>query len=133
MKQARLCLLYSLFAVLATGINLAVQALVVFLYHGAYVIELSILAGTASGLPVKYLLDKRHIFVYKSRNLSHDGYLFFLYSFTGVFTTLLFWGVEYLFQWIFGTDGMRYIGGAIGLMLGYIIKYHLDKRFVFIN
>ncbi len=133
MKQARLSILYIIFAILATAVNLLVQMLVVYLYQGHYYIELSILAGTASGLPLKYLLDKRHIFAFKSRNISHDGHMFFLYSFTGVFTTLIFWGVEYSFQWIFGTDLMRYIGGALGLGLGYILKYHLDKRFVFVR
>lgn len=56
----------------------------------------------------------------------------FLYTFTGVFTTALFWGIEFGFQSLFGTDAMRYLGGAIGLTLGYIIKYRLDKRFVFV-
>jgi len=28
---------------------------------------------------------------------------------------------------------MRYLGGAIGLTLGYVIKYRLDKRFVFVT
>jgi hypothetical protein len=28
---------------------------------------------------------------------------------------------------------MRYLGGVIGLAIGYLTKYHLDKRFVFIN
>lgn len=134
MKQtARISILYGLFAALATVVNLAIQALVVYLYKGIYVIELSILAGTASGLPVKYMLDKCHIFDFKARNLSHDGQMFFLYSFTGVLTTILFWGIEYSFQWIFGTDLMRYIGGAVGLSFGYFIKYHLDKRFVFVD
>jgi hypothetical protein len=26
---------------------------------------------------------------------------------------------------------MRYLGGVIGLTIGYLAKYHLDKRFVF--
>ena len=49
----------------------------------------------------------------------------------GLFTTFVFWGVEFAFQYVFGTDGMRYLGGAIGLTIGSIIKYKLDKRFVF--
>lgn len=134
MKQgALLCFLYSLFAAIATAANLLAQAIVVFLSHGPYAIELSILIGTMTGLPVKYLLDKHYIFVFKTRDVSHDSQVFLLYTFTGVFTTLLFWGVEYYFQWLFGTDMMRYFGGAVGLMLGYIIKYHLDKRYVFIS
>ena len=65
-------------------------------------------------------------------NLAHDGRMFMLYSGMGVLTTLLFWGVEYAFHLVFGTDTMRYLGGAIGLTAGYVIKYHLDKRFVFV-
>ena len=26
---------------------------------------------------------------------------------------------------------MRYLGGMIGLAIGYLTKYHLDKRYVF--
>jgi hypothetical protein len=28
---------------------------------------------------------------------------------------------------------MRYIGGVLGLSIGYYIKYQLDKRFVFVD
>ena len=51
----------------------------------------------------------------------------------GVFTTAIFWGTEYAFHLIFTTDAMRYIGGVLGLTIGYYIKYQLDKRFVFID
>lgn len=129
----RIAFLYSVFAALATAANLATQAFVIWVYAGTYAIELSILAGTAAGLPIKYILEKRHIFEFESESLKHDGKLFFMYSFLGVFTTALFWGTEFAFHWIFGTDLMRYLGGAIGLTLGYIIKYHLDKHFVFVN
>lgn len=129
---ARITFLYSVFAVLATAANLATQALIILVYTGTYAIEISIIAGTAAGLPIKYVLEKRHIFAFESDSLKQDGKLFFMYSFLGVFTTALFWGIEFLFQWFFATDMMRYIGGAIGLTLGYIIKYQLDKRFVFV-
>lgn len=130
---ARIAFLYSVFAALATAANLATQAFVISVYSGAYPIELSILAGTAAGLPIKYILEKRHIFEFESESLTHDGKLFITYSLLGVFTTAIFWGTEFAFQWIFGTDFMRYLGGAIGLTLGYMIKYHLDKQFVFVN
>lgn len=129
---AHIAFLYGAFAALATLANLGTQALAIWLYQGAYAVEISILAGTAAGLPIKYVLEKRHIFGFQADNLAHDGKLFVLYSFMGVFTTALFWGIEYAFQWLFGTDAMRYLGGAIGLTLGYVIKYHLDKRFVFV-
>ncbi|HMU91334.1 MAG TPA: GtrA family protein, partial [Pseudomonadales bacterium] len=31
----------------------------------------------------------------------------------------------------FATKEMRYLGGIIGLAIGYLAKYHLDKRYVF--
>lgn len=130
---ARLAVLYAVFTAIATAVNIGFQALVIWVYHGLYAVPLSILVGTAAGLPVKYVLEKRHIFGFQSDNLAHDGRLFVLYSFMGVFTTALFWGIEYAFHLIFGTDAMRYLGGVIGLTLGYVIKYHLDKRFVFVN
>lgn len=130
---ARLAVLYAVFAIIATAANIGCQALVIWVYKGPYAVPLSILVGTAAGLPIKYVLEKRHIFSFESDNLAHDGRLFMLYSFMGVFTTALFWGVEYAFHHVFGTDAMRYLGGAIGLTVGYVIKYHLDKRFVFVS
>ena len=134
MKTAtHIVVLYSLFATLATAANLGAQALVVWFYHGPYSVEVSILIGTAAGLPVKYLLEKKHIFEFEADNLAHDSWLFILYSLMGVLTTLLFWGTEYTFHWLFASDSMRLLGGAIGLTAGYVIKYHLDKRFVFVR
>ena len=130
---ARLALLYALFALIAIAVNIGCQALVIWIYKGVFAVQLSVLVGTAAGLPVKYVLEKRHIFGFESRNLAHDGRVFMLYTFMGVFTTALFWAIEYGFHVAFGTDTMRYLGGAIGLTIGNIIKYHLDKRFVFIN
>ncbi len=49
----------------------------------------------------------------------------------GLVTTMIFWGFEYGFHLIFESKKMRYFGGIIGLAIGYFIKYHLDKRFVF--
>jgi hypothetical protein len=49
----------------------------------------------------------------------------------GVVTTAVFWGFEFGFHHIFQTKEMRYLGGIIGLVGGYLIKYHLDKRYVF--
>jgi putative flippase GtrA len=130
---ARIAVLYAVFAVLATAVNIGSQALVIWLYHGAYAVPLSVLVGTAAGLPVKYVLEKRHIFSFEADNLAHDGRMFVLYSAMGVLTTALFWGMEWAFHVAFGTDAMRYLGGVIGLTLGYVIKYHLDKRFVFVK
>lgn len=128
---ARLAVLYAVFALTAIAVNIGCQAIVIWIYNGAYAVPLSVLVGTAAGLPVKYVLEKRHIFGFKSKNLAHDGRVFMLYTFMGVFTTVLFWGIEWGFHVVFGTDTMRYVGGAVGLTIGNIIKYHLDKRYVF--
>lgn len=134
MKGAvRIALLYVAFAIIATVANLGCQALVIWLYKGLFAVPLSIVMGTAAGLPIKYGLEKRYIFGFESDNFAHDSQIFMLYSFMSVFTTALFWGIEYAFHNAFGTDAMRYLGGAIGLTLGNIIKYYLDKRFVFVR
>jgi len=125
--------LYIAIALLSIGIKLAVQMLSVSLYQGAFFIEASILAGTAAGMPIRYVLEKIYIFRFRSDNLWHDSRLFFLYTLMAVFTTLIFWGVEYLFHWQFDSDAMRYLGGFIGLSLGFLIKYQLDRRFVFVS
>ena len=131
-QSTRLVALYAVFSGIAILINLGTQALSIAIYSGAYGIALSMGAGTGAGLLAKYVLDKRHIFAYESDNLAHDGRLFILYSMMGLVTTALFWAVEYAFQWLFGNNAMRYLGGGIGLLLGYAIKYRLDKHFVFV-
>jgi hypothetical protein len=128
---ARVAAAYAAVAAIATAVNIACQALAILLYHGPFNVAASVIAGTAAGLPVKYLLEKRHIFGFEADDWAHDGRLFVMYVFLGIFTTLLFWGIEYLFHAAFRSDAMRYLGGAIGLALGSFIKYHLDKRFVF--
>ena len=129
----RLPLLCGLFAGIAMASNLAAQALVMYFDNNSHAMLLSMLVGTGVGLVTKYILDKHYIFIFKAENLAHDGKLFFLYSVMGIVTTALFWIIEYGFHWIFATELMRYIGGAIGLIMGYLIKYRLDKQFVFVN
>ncbi len=107
--------------------------LVVKIYTGPYSIMVSIVAGTGIGMIVKYLLDKRYIFKYRTVNLIHDGQTFFLYGTMGVFTTLIFWVAEWGFYWLFENKELRYIGAVIGLIVGYFVKYRLDKRFVFVE
>jgi putative flippase GtrA len=128
-----IAVLYTLFAAFSTAINIGAQMASIWAYTGPYTVEVSILIGTAAGLPLRYLLEKRYIFAFKSNNIKHDGQLFVLYSFMGVFTTAIFWGVEYAFHLIFATDTMRYVGGVIGLAIGFYVKYQLDKKFVFIS
>ena len=129
----KIAVLYSLFAVLSTAINIGSQMLSIWIYKGPLAVEISILVGTAMGLPLRYFLEKRYIFNFTSKNLVHDGKLFFFYSAMGVITTLIFWGTEYAFHLIYDNDFMRYLGGIIGLSIGFYVKYQLDKRYVFVN
>lgn len=130
-SAAHIALMYALVSAIATAANIGTQVLCNWVYSGPYGIELSVLAGTAIGFPIKYVLEKKHVFHFKANDLAHDTRLFVLYGFLGVFTTLVFWGIEFAFHRMFQTDVMRYVGGALGLTLGSFIKYHLDKRFVF--
>jgi putative flippase GtrA len=132
-KALTIALLYTVFASLSTVINIGSQMLSMAIYVGTYAVEISILVGTATGLPLRYLLEKRYIFNFKSRNIKHDGQLFLLYSFMGVFTTAIFWFTEYVFHLSFTDDLMRYVGGVVGLSIGFYIKYRLDKKYVFMS
>lgn len=127
----RLALVYAMLALLSIAANIGTQDVVVHLYHGSFAVVLSVFMGTGVGLVVKYVLDKRYIFGFKADNVAHDGRIFVLYTLMGVFTTSIFWGFEFAFHHVFATDGMRYLGGVMGLVIGYFLKYELDKRYVF--
>lgn len=127
----KVALLYSLFAIVAIFINILAQDISNHLYTGLFSTFVSIIVGTAAGLVVKYILDKKYIFKYKAENVKQDGKVFILYTAMGIVTTVIFWGFEFGFDAIFHTKQMRYVGGIIGLIIGYVCKYYLDKRFVF--
>jgi len=124
-------LLYTLFAVAATLANIASQELTLLAYRGTQALILAIMVGTAVGLVTKYLLDRRYIFRVADRPLNKDSTQFLAYTFTGLFTTVIFWGTELAFDMIFATREARYTGAVLGLACGYIIKYQLDRRYVF--
>ena len=126
----QLILRYTAFAVFATLANLAIQRIALEATGGRYVPAL--IAGTLAGLVVKFALDKRWIFYDDRGKLGVETRKFGLYALTGVGTTAIFWGSETLF-WIVGeTQKMREVGAVIGLVVGYVIKYQLDCRFVFV-
>ncbi|WP_085907149.1 GtrA family protein [Kiloniella majae] len=128
-----LLLSYSLFAVFATIANIVSQDLFLRFYSGPFALVLSIGVGTGVGLVTKYLLDKRYIFRYRTSGIGHESKIFMLYTVMGIFTTAVFWAFEFGFHFIFDDKMMRYLGGVIGLGIGYWIKYQLDKRYVFIS
>ena len=132
-SMVTIAVLYTLLAVFSTTINIGSQMVAIWAYSGPFAVEVSILIGTAAGLPLRYLLEKRYIFAFQSNSMKHDGQLFVLYSLMGVITTAIFWSIEYAFHLIFATDMMRYLGGLIGLAIGFYVKYQLDKRYVFVS
>ena len=133
MTRSELVLRYAVFAALSTTANLTTQWVVMQTWTGPWRVALAVLAGTAVGIPIKYVLDKRYIFFFAPASMREDGRVFVLYLAMAVVTTLVFWGTELVFHVLVGTDGGRLVGGALGLAAGYLLKYELDRRFVFVE
>jgi hypothetical protein len=131
LSRSRLVFWYAVFAAISIGTNLGSQSLSFQLYQGAFSVPISVCIGTGVGLVVKYLLDKAWIFRYEHRGVVHGVRTFSLYVAMGLGTTLIFWVVEFGADALFHGETSRLAGGALGLVIGYVTKYHLDKRFVF--
>jgi hypothetical protein len=131
LSPTQLALRYAAFAVLAITANIGTQWIVLTIFYDQYPLVIAIIMGTGTGLVVKYVLDKRWIFFDRSKNLLDQGRKFTLYTLTGVGTTLIFWLTEGIFYYVFDSRHMLLIGAAVGLIMGYSIKYQLDRRLVF--
>ena len=131
MRLKTLVLRYAAFAVIAMGANLAIQKAVFQFGNTGALFVLALGAGTIVGLVVKYMLDKRWIFYDFASGVKNHSRKFTLYTAMGIVTTAMFWGTETAFWLIWRTDVMRELGAVIGLTIGYIVKYNLDRRFVF--
>ena len=131
MTLRALILRYAAFAVVATLANLATQRAVLHFGETGLHFAAAVGAGTIVGLVIKYLLDKRWIFHDTETGVRNHGRKFSLYTAMGLVTTAIFWGTETAFWLIWNTDLMREAGAILGLSVGYVVKYRLDKRFVF--
>ena len=135
MHPVEIIIRYGSFAALAILLNLATQRAMFWLFGAALgpvvATTIAMAMGTGVGLVVKYLLDKRWIFADPSTGIANHTRKFGLYTFFGGFTTAMFWATEGSFYAIYGTHTMREVGAVIGLVTGYVLKYFLDKRFVF--
>ncbi len=131
LDKKMLASLYALFSILATVANILAQDIAFRICNCWYGVPFSIFVGTCVGLVLKYFLDKRYIFRFRARNVAHDAMTFALYTLMGLATTIIFLCFEFAFHYIFETKRMRYLGGVLGLAIGYLIKFHLDKRYVF--
>ena len=98
MSRSELLLRYAAFAALATIANLSTQWVVLQVWSGPWRVSLAVLAGTAVGIPIKYVLDKRYIFFFEPVSIREDGMVFAMYLSTAVVTTLAFWGTEFAFH-----------------------------------
>ena len=123
--------LYSIFAIIATFFNLYTQRLILSIDKTNLFFLISISTGTLVGLLIKFVLDKKFIFLEKNIKYKNDGLIFSLYSLMGIISTSIFWGTETIFWLIWQNQAMRETGAILGLTLGYIVKYKLDKYYVF--
>ncbi len=128
MTLTALVLRYAFFAAIATVVNLAAQRGALAAWPELFP---AMVVGTGAGLVVKYLLDKRWIFFDAAEGLAQHGRKFFLYSAMGVVTTLIFWGFETAAWAVWHSDAARETGAVLGLAIGYLVKFRLDRRFVF--
>ena len=124
---------YIVFATISTLLNLLSQYLSFLVYTGFGSLYLAMFFGTLTGLVAKYILDKKFIFYHIAKNNKDDAKKFMVYSLMGAFTTIIFWGTEIAFDMRYQDPNAKYVGAVIGLSIGYVIKYFLDKKYVFIH
>jgi hypothetical protein len=120
---------YVMFAIVAMLANLATQEFVIRI--SPFALTLSILAGTAAGFILKYILDKWFVFEDGFDGHSREVQKVALYGAFSVGTTFIFWAFEVAFWTIWKTDAAKYTGAVIGLAIGYAAKFALDRAFVF--
>ena len=131
MRKSKKIVLFIFFAMVSTLFNLLTQRLVLSFDQTKLFFFIAISAGTIVGLVIKFFLDKCYIFFDKKNDISYLGKKFGMYTFMGIFSTIIFWGTEFIFWIIWRQENMREIGAILGLTMGYIIKYRLDKKYVF--
>ena len=134
---ARRSAVYSAFAVLSAVVNLGVQWATVRLVTPLHLLPPKLLVlpalaiGTGAGLALKYTLDKRYIFRSSLGGTMSLARNFGLYAVMSLATTGLFWGTELLTCLVSSDPRAIYLGGGLGLSMGYLVKFNLDRRFVF--
>jgi putative flippase GtrA len=122
---------YTAFALFAGSLNLATQWFVTAAWPWPGVVLVSMICGTGAGFVCKYVLDRRFIFRFVPGSALREAVTVAKYGSTGVFTTALFWATELAFHFAFEAEHARFVGAGLGLVMGYAIKYQLDKRHVF--
>ena len=131
MKKGKKVYLYILFAFFATFFNLLTQRLIISFNNSNLFFSIALISGTLVGLIIKFFLDKSYIFFDKKKDFFYVVEKFRFYTIMGIFSTVIFWGTESIFWIIWRKENMRELGAIFGLTIGYILKYRLDKRYVF--
>lgn len=131
MTVLRLVASYAGFAALAAAVNLGTQRAILGGSEAPARFAAALVAGTLAGMAVKYVLDSRWIFHAGPADAATHGKRIGRYAGTSVVTTLVFWGTEAAFFAVSPTQGSREAGALLGLAMGYVLKYKLDRRLVF--
>ena len=141
-------IIYMIFAALSIILNLGSQYLAkeIILYltpnfgnqeifHFEYWFLLALGFGTVVGFLFKFIVDKFVVFEEKitkntKEELQKTSKQITMYFGFAIFTTMIFWGFEFSFKFLF-SGNWYLVGGLIGLLVGYTVKFILDSRFVF--
>lgn len=125
----KMVFIYSIIVVLSSLVNIFFQRMTLEIWPSWLV--LAMLMGTGTGFLTKFILDAKFIFKYRPKNLNDQVKVATKYGFMSVFTTLIFWGTELGFHHFIPIPESAMWGAALGLCMGNLIKYHLDKKYVF--
>ncbi len=92
-----------------------------------------VLVGSVLGVGVsyivKFILDKFIVFQKKSTNLKQTSKEFIKYFLFAIFTTAINIGGQYLLYKVFLWDYL--VAAIIPLAIGYVVKFLLDRKYVF--
>jgi putative flippase GtrA len=132
-------ILYLVFAALTIALNLGVFTFCKWFLeknitaekYQIYIKYFSKLAGIAAGFVVKYALDKIYVFDDISQNVAEEVKKVGIYGLFSVFTTVLLFLISEVIERNVNWKHKTHIAWLIGLIVGYVIKFFLDKTFVF--
>ncbi|MGD1883278.1 MAG: GtrA family protein [Paracoccaceae bacterium] len=121
---------YGIAALISVCANLLSQELTLRSLPGAPLMA-AIIVGTLVGFLIKHVIDKTWTFREGYTGPAGEAQRITLSGLFSVFTTLIFWGFELGFYAIWQTDFAKYLGAVLGLAIGYVLKFCLDRRHVF--
>jgi hypothetical protein len=140
--------LYILFAFISTLLNIGIQKITEMTvkwlhpaFYGTAVLSgsnitlgllIQMCTATVLAFIFKYLADKLLIFRDKTAYISGAHFKqIVLYGSFAVLTTVIFWGTELIFKNFLPFKDSEYIGAFLGLLIGYSLKFFLDRKYVF--